>query len=87
LGGAVGVALLTSVVAAVGPVRHLGRRVLPNLGAYHTGFVVAAAVAIVAAVAALMINDADAAPTMVRRRRRTRVGQAAPQAAAAPAPV
>jgi EmrB/QacA subfamily drug resistance transporter len=72
LGGAVGVALLTSVVAAVGPVKVVGRHVLPNLAAYHAGFVVAAGVALLAAVAALTVNDADAEKTMVRRPKRSR---------------
>lgn len=83
LGGAVGVALLSSVIAAVGPLRFVAHRALPNLSAYHTAFVVAACVAVVAAVAALTVNDADAAPTMVRRRRSGAVGtgQEAPAAA------
>lgn len=85
LGGAVGVALLTSVVAAVGPVRVVSRHVLPNLSAYHAGFLVAAAVAVVSAVAALTINDSDAAPTMVRRAR-SRRGARSPGAQPASAP-
>lgn len=69
LGGAIGVALLSTVVAAVGPVRFVSHRAMPNLASYHTAFVVAAAVAVIAAVAALTVNDADAAHTMVRRGR------------------
>ena len=87
LGGAVGVALLTSVVAAVGPLRQVGHRVLPNVDAYHTGFLVAAAVAIVAAVAALTVSDADAAPTMVRRGNRRRAGGTMQEPTPAPAAV
>ena len=83
LGGAVGVALLSSVVAAVGPVRFVARRPLPNLSAYHTAFVVAACVAVVAAVAALTVHDADAAPTMVRRRRSGAMGSGQKTVAAA----
>jgi EmrB/QacA subfamily drug resistance transporter len=86
LGGAVGVALLTSVVAAVGPVKVSGHKPVPNLSAYHAGFLVAAAVAIVAAVVALTVNDADAAPTMVRRRRRGRKAGASATEAVQPAP-
>ena len=88
LGGAVGVALLTSVVAAVGPVKLVAHRALPNLSAYHTGFLVAAAVAVVAAFAALSIHDSDAASTMVRRATRARRSRpAVPEAAPAPAVV
>jgi len=84
LGGAVGVAMLSSVIAAVGPVRIVSHRVLPNLSSYHTAFMVAAGVAVLAAVAALTVNDSDAAHTMVRRgsARATAGGQ---QTAAAPA--
>ncbi len=70
LGGAVGVALLTAVVAQ-GPARHVGALSVPALGAYHDGFVASAIVACIGAVIALAVNDADAAPTMVRRVRRS----------------
>ncbi len=66
LGGAVGVALLTAVVAE-GPARHLGSVAAPTLAAYHDGFVAAAIVAFAGAAIALAVDDADAAPTMVRR--------------------
>jgi EmrB/QacA subfamily drug resistance transporter len=67
LGSAVGVALLSTVVATVGPVRVVSGRQLPNLTAYHTAFLVAAGVAVVALLCALTVSDADAAATMVRR--------------------
>lgn len=74
LGGAIGVALLSTVVAAVGPVRFVSHHAVPNLTSYHTAFLVSAAVAVIAAIAALTVNDAEAAHTMVRRgRARTRV--------------
>jgi EmrB/QacA subfamily drug resistance transporter len=72
LGGAVGVAALSTVVAAVGPVHVVAGRIHPNLTAYHTAFLVAAALAVLAGVVATTINDADAAGTMVRRGRRAR---------------
>ena len=72
LGGAVGVALLTTVVVAVGPTRRVVAHVVPNLGAYHAAFLLAAALAVVAAGAALWIRDADAAATIVHRTRRAR---------------
>jgi EmrB/QacA subfamily drug resistance transporter len=72
LGGAIGVALLTTVVAAVGPTRISAGRIVANLGAYHAGFLAAACVALVAVLAAFTVSDHDAAGTMVRRGRLAR---------------
>jgi EmrB/QacA subfamily drug resistance transporter len=69
LGSAVGVALLSTVVATVGPVRVVDGHVAPDLTAYHVAFLVAAGVALLAGLCALTVNDADAAATMVRRSR------------------
>jgi predicted MFS family arabinose efflux permease len=66
LGGAIGVALLTAVIAALHPVRTIDGRAQANLGAFHTGLLVCAAVAVAGALAALTIRDSDAAATMVR---------------------
>ena len=75
LGGAVGVALLTSALVAVGAVHAAGGRAAPNLLAYHVAFAVAAAVEAVAVLVALTIRDADAAVTIpVRRGRAARPG-------------
>jgi EmrB/QacA subfamily drug resistance transporter len=71
LGGAVGVAVLTTVIVAVGATRIVVGHVVPNLAAYHAAFLVAAGVAVAGALVALTIHDADAAPTMVRRGRRS----------------
>ncbi len=68
LGGAVGVALVTTVMAE-GPTRHVGSTVVPALGAYRYGFVASAIVAVLGAAIALTVSDVDAAPTMVRRAR------------------
>jgi MFS family permease len=80
VGSAVGVALLATVIAAVGPVRVVDGHVSPNLTAYHVAFLVAAGVALLAGIGALTVSDADAADTMVRRqgplRRARRVGPA-----------
>jgi EmrB/QacA subfamily drug resistance transporter len=67
LGGAIGVALLTTVLAAAGPVRRLAGHAAVNLTAYHDGFLTAAAVALAAVAVARTISDADAAATMVPR--------------------
>ena len=81
LGGAVGVAVLTSAIAAVGVVSRVGGRAVPNVAAYHAGFLVAAALALVAAFAALTIKDEDAESTRVRpapRRARRAAAATAP---------
>jgi EmrB/QacA subfamily drug resistance transporter len=69
LGGAIGVAVLSTVVAAVGPLHTVAGHTLPNLNAYHAAFLVAAGLALISALFALTVSDADAAPTMVRRGR------------------
>jgi MFS family permease len=67
LGGAIGVALLTTVVALVGPTRMVHGIVRPDLSSYHLAFLVAAAVALIASVSAWSISDVAAAPTIRRR--------------------
>ncbi len=68
LGGAIGVALVTTVMSE-GPTRRLGLTSVPALTAYRLAFVAAAVVAVAGAAIALTVSDADAAPTMVRRGR------------------
>jgi EmrB/QacA subfamily drug resistance transporter len=67
IGSAIGVAVLTTVIVAVGATTTAAGRVAADLTAYHVAFLVAAGVAAVGAVVALTIHDADAASTMVRR--------------------
>jgi EmrB/QacA subfamily drug resistance transporter len=76
LGGALGVALLTTVLAAADPTRLAAGHITANLAAYHDAFLTAAAVALLAITAALTIRDSDAAATMVHRRRQHPDGQA-----------
>ncbi|MGH8979501.1 MAG: DHA2 family efflux MFS transporter permease subunit [Acidimicrobiales bacterium] len=71
LGGAIGVALVTTVMAA-GPVARAGSVLAPSVGAYRDGFLAAAGIALVGALVSLAVNDEDAAPTMVRRSRAPR---------------
>lgn len=86
LGGAIGVALLSTVITAVGPIRHIAGKVTPDLSAYHAAFLAASAVAVVGAVLALAtIHDTDAAPTMSGRRRRRYRSNDGVQATGAPA--
>jgi EmrB/QacA subfamily drug resistance transporter len=70
LGSAIGVAVLTTAVVAVGATTIVAGRVEPNLTAYHVAFLVAAGIALAGAAVALTIHDSDAAGTMVRRGRR-----------------
>jgi EmrB/QacA subfamily drug resistance transporter len=66
LGGAIGVAVLSTVISAVGPVRQVAGRTVANLTAYHAAFLTAAAIALAGAVLALIVvKDADAAATRV----------------------
>jgi EmrB/QacA subfamily drug resistance transporter len=67
LGSAVGVAIVASIVVAIGPTRTVGGQVVPHLMAYRIGFLVAAAITLLGALAALTINDDEAAETMVTR--------------------
>jgi MFS family permease len=70
LGGAIGVALLTTTIVLVGPVNHVAGHLAPNLAAYRAAFLLAAAAALLGIPAALAIRDADAAQTMVSPRHR-----------------
>jgi MFS family permease len=67
LGSALGVALLATVLAAVGTTHAVDGHLTANLAAYHASFAVAAGVSIAGSALALTIHDADAAATMVRR--------------------
>ncbi|HVT64662.1 MAG TPA: MDR family MFS transporter [Mycobacteriales bacterium] len=67
VGSALGVAILTTVISAVGVVHGERGHTQPNLAAFHWAFVVAAGIALVAASFAYTVIDADAAPTMVKR--------------------
>jgi EmrB/QacA subfamily drug resistance transporter len=71
VGGAVGVAILSTAFAAAGATHVTsGGTVQPNLTAYHVAFIVAAAMAAVAAFMALRIPDALAAETMLHPSKR-----------------
>lgn len=65
LGSAVGVAILSGVLAAIGPLTVTATGATgPNLAAYRAAFLAAAALALVGALLALRVPDADAAATM-----------------------
>jgi EmrB/QacA subfamily drug resistance transporter len=69
LGGAIGVAVLSTVIAAVGVTSRVGGRAVPHLAAYHVAFLTAAAIALLAAGLGTLIDDKAAAPTMRKRGR------------------
>jgi predicted MFS family arabinose efflux permease len=65
LGSALGVAMLSTVLAAIGAVTVTSAGAEePNLTAYRAAFVAAAAMALIGALLALQVPDADAAETM-----------------------
>jgi len=83
LGGAIGVAILTSAIVAVGPVHVVAGHLAPDLTSYRVAFLVAAAFSLLAVPCALSIRDSDAARTIPARRgaRQARAPQPAPSLA------
>ena len=70
LGSALGVALLSTVLASVGVVVTSGDGTIePNMTAYRTAFIVAAVLAVIGALLAQRVPDDEAANTMVRSAR------------------
>jgi EmrB/QacA subfamily drug resistance transporter len=65
LGAAFGVAVLSTVLSAVGTVsRSANGTIIPNVTAYHAAFIAAAILALIGASFALAIHNSDAAATM-----------------------
>ena len=83
LGSAVGVAVLATVLAAVGTTHTVSGHSQPNLASYHAAFLTAAVIALIGSAVALTIRDKDAASTMVLR---GRAAERADDHPAAPAP-
>ena len=69
LGGAVGVAVLTTVIVLIGPVHLVAGHEVANLTAYRIAFLIAAAICLCGVPWSLSIRDADAASTIPRRGR------------------
>jgi EmrB/QacA subfamily drug resistance transporter len=71
LGGAIGVAILSTVISVVGPLHRVAGRLVPNETAYHAAFLTAAVIALAGGVVCfLTVHDADAESTRSPRRRR-----------------
>ncbi len=68
VGGAIGVALLTTAIVAIGTTHVVAGHQVANLTAYRIAFLVAAAFCLAGVASALSIHDADAAATMPGRR-------------------
>jgi hypothetical protein len=84
LGSALGVAVLAEVLSAVGPTRRSAAGAeLPNLASYHTAFLFAAVLALIAAGIALAVSDRDAAATMLPRARLSEEGATSEQISSA----
>ena len=67
LGGALGVALLTTAVVIVGPTHIVAGHVAANLAAYRVAFLVAAAIVLLGILPAQTISDTEAARTIPDR--------------------
>jgi MFS family permease len=85
VGAALGVAVLSTVLAAFGAVHaSAAGDTTPNLTAYRAAFIAAAIFSLIGALFALRVPDEDAAETMVRsikRRRRDEPSSPQPQLA------
>jgi EmrB/QacA subfamily drug resistance transporter len=67
VGAAIGVAVASSVLVAVGPIKEVAGGHEPNLNAYRAAFVVAAGFALIGSLIAQKVPDRDAAATMRAR--------------------
>ena len=70
IGSAAGVAILSTVMSAIGATKiNAAGESVPNLNAYQGAFIAAAALALIGALNTRRVPDSDAAATMVRRPR------------------
>jgi EmrB/QacA subfamily drug resistance transporter len=67
VGGAVGVAILSTVLIGVSSSHAVGRPAVPDMRAYHLAFLTAAIFVFAGVIFSLRIHDADAAETIVRK--------------------
>jgi EmrB/QacA subfamily drug resistance transporter len=67
LGGAIGVAVLTTVITLLHQVHVVAGKSVPNLTSYHVAFLVAAGISLLAISAAITVRDEDAVSTIAAR--------------------
>jgi EmrB/QacA subfamily drug resistance transporter len=83
LGGAIGVAILSTVISGVGVVHVVNGRHVPNATAYHAAFLVAAGIEALALLLVIRVSDKEAAPSMRRPSEATPQAERASLAASA----
>lgn len=72
VGASLGIAFISTIMSFVGMTQlSTSGAVIPNLTAYHVGFIAAAILALIGAGIGLIVRDSDAAPTMKRRARQS----------------
>ncbi|MEJ7838212.1 MAG: MFS transporter [Thermomicrobiales bacterium] len=71
IGSSIGIAVISSILAFVGPTEIVNGISEPNLTGYRLAFIAAAGFAIIGGFLATQVPDKDAAITMVSRRRKT----------------
>ena len=77
IGASLGVALLSSVISAVGITQlNASGAAVPNFTAYHAAFIASTILVLIAACIGLTVHNSDAASTMTRRVRRTELESA-----------
>ena len=67
LGGAIGVAVLSTVISAVGVLHVVRGHHVPNATAYHAAFLTAAGIEALALILVFRVSDKEAAPSMRRQ--------------------
>lgn len=76
LGGAIGVAVLTTAVVIVGPLHHIGGHLVANFAAYRIAFLVAAVLCLGGIPWSLAIRDDEAAHTIPTHQQKRKIAEA-----------
>jgi MFS family permease len=76
LGGAIGVAVLTTAVVIMGPLHQIGGHLVANFAAYRIAFLVAAVLCLGGIPWSLAIRDDEAAHTIPTHRQKRKIADA-----------